>query len=153
MQPALQFTVVVQLGEFALDQCAFALIHVPVGLGRRDQCLKNGLAVLLDLSRWQAVDGLRFALRRAGLLRLPIAISFVGNHAQCRQATVGQGLATKFTRLLIPHQQPHRTGCQGSATRTAEQTAQPTTAEQTAEGTFVVRLALAAGLVLQHVLA
>ena len=153
VQPALQLAVVIQFGELPLDQLSLALIHMAVGLGCCNQRLENALAVLLDLGRWQAVDGLRLALGRIGLIGLPVAVGLVGNDAQCGQPAVGQGFAAEFARLLVAHQQAHGTGCQGAATGTAKQAAQPSAAKQSAQGAFVVLLALAASLALQHVLA
>ncbi|MCY1542956.1 hypothetical protein D9M68_787370 [compost metagenome] len=80
---------------------ALAGIDMAIGLGRGHQGLEDRLAVQLGLGRRQAVEGLRLALRRLSLLRLPIAIGLVGNHPKCGQAAVGQRLAAKFASFLV----------------------------------------------------
>ncbi|MNE06032.1 hypothetical protein D3C80_986070 [compost metagenome] len=100
MQPMLQLRVGRQLDELTLDQLAFARIDVAIGLGRRHQRLEHRLAVQFGLLRRQAVEGLRLVSRCCVLLRLPVAIGFVGQHAECGQAAVGDGLAAILARLL-----------------------------------------------------
>ncbi|MOA64941.1 hypothetical protein D3C78_1911580 [compost metagenome] len=55
MQPVLQFLVAVQLAELALDQLTLTRVDMPIGLGSSHQGLEDGLAVLLDLRRRQAI--------------------------------------------------------------------------------------------------
>ena len=45
VQPVVQLAVVVQLGELAFDQLTLTGVYMAVGLGRRDQCLEDALAV------------------------------------------------------------------------------------------------------------
>ena len=77
MQPVVQLLVAAQLDEFALDQQPLTFVHMAIGLGGRDQRLEDCLAVLFSLGCRQAVDGLRLAAGRIGLLRLPIAVGLV----------------------------------------------------------------------------
>ena len=126
-----------------------------ISLGGSHQRLEDCLAVLLHLRCRDAVNGLRFGLRRRALIGLPVAVGFIGQHAQGRQATIGQRLATIFSRTLVAQQQAQGTGCQGTAARTGKHAAQPPGAKQVSQATFATSggAALGAGFFLQHLLA
>ncbi|MNP20451.1 hypothetical protein D3C76_1130210 [compost metagenome] len=126
MKPVLQLLIVVELAELTFDQLAFARVNMTVCLGRGHQGLENRLAVLLGLRHWQAIQGLRFGLRGRALLGLPVAVGFVGQHAQCGEAAINRDLASDLARLLVTQQQAHGPGGEGPAARTGEQAADAT---------------------------
>jgi len=102
--------------------------------------------VLLDLGGRQAVEGLWLLPWRGGLLRLPVAVSLVGQHTQRGEAAVGQRLAAELAGLLVAQQQPHRPGGQRTAAGTGQQTAE-------AAATALAGRRGVAGLLLQQILA
>src|SRR3989338_6508590 len=138
----LQFAVTGEFDQLAFDQLPLAGIDMAIGFGCADQRLENRLAVQLGLRCRQAIQGLWLGLWRIGLLRLPVAVSLVGNHAKRGQATIGQRLAAHLARTLVAQQHAQRTGGQRATTRPLEQSAEITAlatftgaAEQTAQST------------------
>ncbi|MNL20009.1 hypothetical protein D3C87_1412390 [compost metagenome] len=128
MQPVLQLLVAVEPGELAFDQGTLALIDMTVSLGRGHQRLENRLTVQLDLRSRHAVQGLRLRTGCTALLRLPVTIGFIGQHAQRGETAVDRDLAPDFTGLFAAEQQAHGACRQCPATRAGEQAAEGTVA-------------------------
>ncbi len=103
LQPLLQISIG-QLAQLRLDELTLSGIDMAVGLGRCHQRLENALAVDLDLCQRQAINGLWRLLLRPALLCLPVAVSLVGQHPECRQPTVGHRLAAHLAHLAIAQQ-------------------------------------------------
>ncbi|MNP46536.1 hypothetical protein D3C76_1405390 [compost metagenome] len=76
-----------------------------IGFGRRHQRPQYRLAMLLDLGRRQAIEGLRFGRLPCALAGLPVAIGLVGQHAERGEAAVGDHFAPVLARLLAAQQQ------------------------------------------------
>jgi hypothetical protein len=76
--------------------------------------------VLLDLRGRNAVHSLRFRLWRLPLIRLPVAVGLVSQHAQGCQPAIRQRLAADLACALVAQQQTHGASCQRPTTGTRE---------------------------------
>ena len=94
-----------------------------IRLGQLDSAIGGGVDSISD-----APVSLSDGARRA-LLRLPIAVSLVGEHAECRQPTVGHRLAAHLAHLAIAQQQTHGTGGQRAVATTGKRLAERTAAD------------------------